>query len=60
MPRPFRYNEARRKEIGDAIVAARPDPLLSPRNRPWKLLERDFGYTRTRLWQLWKEALANK
>ena len=44
--------------IGDAILEARPDPGNSPRNVQWKVLKYRYGYSKTVLWALWKEAKA--
>jgi hypothetical protein len=58
MPRHRRFTEEEEAEIGLAIIEARPDPKLSKRNLPWKLLERRFDHSRSRLHYLWKEALS--
>jgi hypothetical protein len=47
---PGRAGAAERSEIGEAIRRARAA------GTPWKTLQRRFGYCRTRLWMLARDA----
>ena len=60
MPPARRFTENEAREIGDALIKARPVLWISKQNVQWKLLEVRYSAGRTLLFGLWKAALARR